>query len=232
MIYFVVTFLNCDVTKLGILDIFSPRELVLRRKLDWVKHCTSNDKALKFSEYVEAHKDPDVTNTTRSRIYPSIYLGPITNIQGTKKVFDLVTGVVEKPRSVTPFPMPDRVINIVNAWGRRYQKEEQLNKMEFLNNKKLKFDWDNDELNETDVLPSNSVHEGRPAQFPGIELENEIKVPGSAVTILSESAEQDVHGAAENTGYTNTPTNEAPSSVDNIVVIDLTSDDNKDVVLV
>ena len=28
------------------------------------------------------------------------------------------------------------------------------------------------------------------------------------------------------------PTNEVPSSVDNIVVIDLTSDDNKDVVLV
>ncbi len=41
MIYFVVTFLNCDVTKLGILDVFSPRELVLRRKLDWIKHCTS-----------------------------------------------------------------------------------------------------------------------------------------------------------------------------------------------
>ncbi len=47
----------------------------------------------------------------------------------------MVTGVVKKPRSVTPFPMPDRVINIVNAWGRRYQKEEQMNKMEFLNKK-------------------------------------------------------------------------------------------------
>ena len=136
---------------------------------------------------MEARKDPDVTNTTRSRTYPSIYLGPTTNIQGTKKVFDLVTGVVKKPRSVTPFPMPDRVINLVNAWGRRYQKEEQMNKMEFLNRKKLKFDWDNDELNETDVLLSNSVHDSTPAQFPGIELKNEIKVPGSAVTILTES---------------------------------------------
>ena len=153
MIYFVVTFLNCDVTKLGVSDIFSPRELVLRRKLDWFKHCTNNEKALEFGEYVEAHEDPDITNTTRSRTYPSIYLVPTTNIQGTKKVFDLVTGVVKKPRSVTPFPMPDRVISIVNTWGRMHQNEEQINNMEFLNRNKLKLDWDNDELNETDVLP-------------------------------------------------------------------------------
>ncbi len=50
MIYFVVMFLNRDVTKLGILDIFSPRELVLRQKLDWIKHCTSKGKALKFGK--------------------------------------------------------------------------------------------------------------------------------------------------------------------------------------
>ena len=35
----------------------------------------------------------------------------------------------KKPRSVTPSPMSGRVINIVNAWGRRYQKEEQLKKL-------------------------------------------------------------------------------------------------------
>ncbi len=50
MIYFVVMFLNCDVTKLGISDLFSPRELVLRRKLDWFKHCTNKGRALKFGE--------------------------------------------------------------------------------------------------------------------------------------------------------------------------------------
>ena len=97
MVYYVVTFLNCHVTKMGISDIFSPRELVLRRKLDWVKHCTNKGKALKFGEYIEVHEGPDITNTTRSHTYPSIYLGPMTNIQGTKKVFDLVTGVVKIP---------------------------------------------------------------------------------------------------------------------------------------
>lgn len=74
-----------------------------------------------YTQYVETHEDPDVTNTTQSRTYPSIYLGPTTNIQGTKKVFDLVTGVVKNPRSVTPFPMPDRAINIVNAWDQDHK---------------------------------------------------------------------------------------------------------------
>ena len=76
------------------------------------------------------------------------------------------------------------------------------------------------------------MYDDKPAQFPGIALESEIEVPGSVVTILLESVEQDVQGAAENAGYTNTLTNESPSSVDNIVVIDLTSDDNKDDVIV
>ncbi len=76
------------------------------------------------------------------------------------------------------------------------------------------------------------MHESTPAQFPGIELENEVEVPGLAITILPESADQDIHGAVEKAGYTNTPTNETPSSVDNIVVINLTSDDNEDAVVV
>ena len=82
----------------------------------------------------------------RARMYPGIYLGCMTNLQGTRKVFDLVTGVVKKPRSVTEFPIPDRVIKMVDAWGKRYQKEERENKVEFLNHQKLKYDWDNDEL--------------------------------------------------------------------------------------
>ena len=140
LVYYVVIFLNCSVAANGVSDTLSPREIVLRRKLDWNKHCTSKGEPLEFGEYVEAHEDPDITNTPASRTFPSIYLGPTTNIQGTKKVFDLKTGVVKKPRTVTRFPCPDRVIALVNAWGRRYQKEERANKIKFLNRKKLKFD--------------------------------------------------------------------------------------------
>ena len=220
LIYYVVTFLNCSVAENGVSDTLSPREIVLRRKLDWIKHCTSKGEALEFGEYVEAHEDPDITNTPRSRTYPSIYLGPTTNIQGTKKVFDLKTGVVKKPRTVTRFPCPDRVITLVDTWGRRYQKEERKNKLEFLNRKKLQFDWDNDDLDQPVPLVENSVHVGTPAQIPGIELESEIEIDGSAVTILAENSDQEMAAAAANAGFTNTRATTAQTDADNIIVID------------
>ena len=83
---------------------------MIRRRLDWNKHCTGE-----FGEYVEARTDPDITNTSRSRISTGIYLGITGNIQGTKKVFDLETGTVKKPRSVTVLPMPDCISSKVNA---------------------------------------------------------------------------------------------------------------------
>ena len=35
------------------------------------------------------------------------------------------TGTVKTPRSVIIFPTPDRAVNLVDAWGCRYQKEEK-----------------------------------------------------------------------------------------------------------
>ena len=61
-------------------------------------------------------------------------------------MFDLLTGVVKKQECDRVFPIPDRVIGLVDTWGKRYQKEERENKIEFLNRQKLKYDWDNDEL--------------------------------------------------------------------------------------
>ena len=54
MIYYVAIFLNYHVSKLGTSNIYLPRELVLRQKLDWIKHCTSTNKSdvLEFDEYV------------------------------------------------------------------------------------------------------------------------------------------------------------------------------------
>ena len=219
LVYYVVIFLNCSVATNGVSATLSPREIILRRKLDWVKHCTTKGQPLEFGEYVEAHEDPDITNTPRSRTFPAIYLGPTTNIQGTKKVFDLKTGVVKKPRSVTRFPCPDRVIALVNAWGRRYQKAERANKIEFLNRQKLKFDWDNDELDESEPL-IESVHANTPAQIPGIELESEIEIPGSAVTLLPRNTDAEMAAAAANAGFTPVPDVPGIPAVDIIVVDD------------
>ena len=231
LIYHVVVCLNCMVNKLGISDVLSPREILQKRKLDFKTHF-----GMLFGSYVEAHEDPDVTNTMRPRTYPAIYLGNTNNVQGTKKVFDLTTGVVKKPRSVTEFPIPDRVIGLVNQWGKRYQKEERENKLEFLNRRKLKFDWDNDELVDTNGLTENGLIEHGfmenglmgdptypdiPAEFPGLELVRELEVPGSAVTTIEESTDKDARNAEANMDLVTTGT--AP------VIIDLTKTDDADI---
>jgi len=113
LIYFVVLCLNSVPSALGISQVHSPREIVTWRGLDFNKHFKHQ-----FGTYVEAHEDPVITNTNRSCTYPGVYIGTTGNIQGTPKVFDIKTGKVKKPRSVTAFNVPDRVIDIVDRWGK------------------------------------------------------------------------------------------------------------------
>ena len=82
----------------------------------------------------------------KARAYPALLLGPTGNIQGTIKAYDLTTGRVKKPRTFTPYPMPDRVIRAVNKIGLRDQKKTQERRLELRNRRNEQFDWDNDEL--------------------------------------------------------------------------------------
>ena len=91
-----------------------------RRKLNWKKHC----KAL-FGSYVQAREDSEVTNGMRGRTFASLFIGPTANRQGTSKVFDLITGKVKKPRTITNYPMPDSIIKLANEWGLCFQKERK-----------------------------------------------------------------------------------------------------------
>jgi hypothetical protein len=187
-------FLNAMPSKTGISDTISPREILMRCRLDWNKHGTGE-----FGEYVEAHSDLDVTNANKPRTFAGIYLGVTGNIQGTEKVFNLKTGTVKKPRSVTLLPIPDVVIKQVDQWGKKYQEEEKKNKLEFLNCKKLQYDWDNDELEEPEGVTEDLAHLDLPADFSGIELESELEDGGTAaMAILEASTEQEAHDAAVN----------------------------------
>ena len=113
---------------------------------------------------MEANSDPDITNNMVSHTFSTIYLGPTGNIQGTKKVFNLKTGAVKKVRTVKSYPLSDHTIDLVNAWGHRYQKEEK--KLEFLNCQRLKYDWDNDELEYTEGIVYDSLNVDFLTQFP------------------------------------------------------------------
>ena len=117
LVYFAVLWLNSLPAADGVSNKYSPREIVLGQELDFNKHCIST-----FGSYVQAHNDPTITNTMGPRTFPGIFLGPTGNRQGTHKVFDIKTGVVKKPRIITPLPMPDRVITVIKDWRQRHQK--------------------------------------------------------------------------------------------------------------
>ena len=57
-----------------------------------------------------------------------------------------------------------------------------------------------------------------PTKIPGIEYKSEVKIAGPEVTLLPETIEQEMHDMATNTGFDNTPANEASPAVDNIIV--------------
>jgi hypothetical protein len=110
----------------------------------------------------------------RPRTFPGIFLGPTGNRQGTRKVFDINTCVVKKPRTITPLPMPDRVIIVIEDWGRRHQKEDRAKTIEFLNRKRQQYDWENDDLKDNEgLIEPDFAHPNIPAEFPGIDLESE-----------------------------------------------------------
>ena len=207
LVYFAILWLNASPVKNGISEEFSPREIIMRRALDFVKHARAQ-----FGEYIEADWHDSPSNTMKARTYPAIYLGPTGNIQGTIKALDLNTGEVKKPRTFTPYPMPDRVIKAVNKWGKRDMERDarsQECRLEFRNRVKERFAWDNDDLeeeiaNDRDAIRSSAdrtiAHANLPAEHPGITLESEV-VEDGAVDVVLDSDNQQSREAAENAGF-------------------------------
>jgi len=135
LIYFVVLCLNSVPAAQGILEVHSPREIVTRRGLYFKKYF-----AHQFGDYVEANENAVITNTSHLCTHPGIYLDTTGNLQGTHKVFDLKTGKVKKPRTVTSFLVPDNVTSFVNQWGKCSKREATKNKFDFLNRSMQPYD--------------------------------------------------------------------------------------------
>ena len=77
-VYFITMLLNIARAANGILEKFSPREIVTERQIDVKKDCRAM-----FDAYVEASTDADVTNDITPRTHGYLCLEPHGNLQGS-----------------------------------------------------------------------------------------------------------------------------------------------------
>ena len=176
LVYFAVLWLNAFPVKNGVSAEHSPRAIVVRTNLSWVKHCK-----VPFGALVETHDEPDPSNTMEGRTHQAIAVGPTGNFNGTHKFFCLTTGRILKRRKWTELPMPTSVIKLLNKWGEKTRREVYPHNVEFRNRNKLPYEWtaenDLDEILNDETPP---VHLPEvPAEFPGVDLEDD--TPGPAL---------------------------------------------------
>ena len=191
-IYHVVLWLNTFPSKSGISDTLSPRELVLRHRLDFVKHCRAP-----FGSYCEVRDEPAPTNNMVSRSTPAIVLGPTGNLQGTYKFFNLLTGQKIKRRRFTRFPMPDSVIKKVERYARRGARPGEF---DFADRSSVLFKWNEviDEHPEEMVQEDVVLYPTLAAELPGVTIGRDVPVTAIEDEIALQGRVEDA--AAANAG--------------------------------
>ena len=134
LVYFAIFWMNAFPAKAGVSRKHSPRELVLRMKADYTKHCR-----VLFGSYCKVHDEPTPSNSMKPRSHAAIALGPSWNLQGTVKFFSQESGLVIRRRNFDIIiPMPDAIIEKVNEIG---LKEKQGRDLTFAIRRKETFDW-------------------------------------------------------------------------------------------
>jgi hypothetical protein len=196
MVNFVVMWLNAFASKSGISEEYSPRELILRRKLDFKKHCR-----VPFGTYCEVDDDPEPSNTMQSRTTPAIALGPTGNAQGTYKFFSLRTGKKIKRRNWQEYPIPDSMVAKVHSFA---ANDGNLGNLAFADRHGDLFAWneDVDDENEQLVDEEAAPFPDLAAEMPGVQLERDIPVTDTVID------EADVPGLAEQRAAANAGLNQ------------------------
>jgi hypothetical protein len=223
LIYFAVLWLNSLPAAAGVSDKYSPLKIVLGPKLDFKKHC----KAI-FGSYIKAHDDTTITNTMRPCTFPGIFLGPTGNCQDTHKVFNINTGVIKKNPTITPLPMPDRFIKVIKDWGRRHQNKDKAKSLEFLICKWQRYNWENNNLQDVEGhVKSDITHPNVPAQFRGVDLEQEQPHHHHVVEIINDSKHECIYAAQCNSSLDDLPHKTAgvSTAIDKVNAFKFSEDD-------
>jgi hypothetical protein len=78
--------------------------------LDYERHCK-----YQIGEFVQAHEEPNHTNTNASKALDCIYLRPMDNAQGGHKLLHLQTNKIVKRSNLTKVPITSSIIKQVHA---------------------------------------------------------------------------------------------------------------------
>ncbi len=101
LIYHVVLWLNAFPTKTGVGKILLPCKIMLHQKLDFVEHCQAV-----FSSNCKVQDEPTPTNTMVTQATPAIILGPMGNLQGTYKFYNLIpSSLARRTRGICSRPI-------------------------------------------------------------------------------------------------------------------------------
>ena len=101
--------------------------IVLQRSVAFDLHCRAD-----FWQYIHTYIEPEKSNDITGHTFATLYLGPMGNLQGRVKDWDIDTGCVKKVKVFDVVPMPDSVVYAVNKWGMKYQKEKKKKWVNFL----------------------------------------------------------------------------------------------------
>jgi len=120
--------------------------------------------------------------------------------------------------------MPDSFIAAVNNWGLRSKRNRSAPKLEFLNRRKEKFDWDNDEMEDDAMVEDEVIYPEIPAEFPGLLFDRGMS--DDVVEVKPElSNAQLALAAAVNADIVEINTTGVPSLIDEVIIDDDDDDD-------
>jgi hypothetical protein len=95
--------------KNGISKDYSPQMILHQENIDYDRHCN-----FVFGKYIQAHDEPDPSNTNAPRLLDYIYLRATNNAQGGHELLHLQTKNVIKRRNLTKVPLTPSVIKMVH----------------------------------------------------------------------------------------------------------------------
>ena len=114
----------------------------------------------------------DPINTLAPRTHPAIAVGTTGSFRGTVKFLCLVTGRILNQREFNRFPMPDNMINRLNAWGKKTKSEIYNNVIKFKDICKNHYHWEyEDDLDGPLDQPKPHETDSIPTDFPGVDFD-------------------------------------------------------------